>query len=139
MKIKLLLAILLSVLSFNLYAQDTQTPCKFDYSVQALKSPEVLSYKDRFVEFSWDISKISNENDQIKIEITPIYDCYNGINGTQTNKSTFLNLKSEDLKDKTSISIKHVDMLAKCFKWRVIIESNTCPEQTEWNYYSFID
>lgn len=139
MKRKLLLAILLGVLSFNLYAQDTQTPCKFDYSVKALKSSESLSYKDRFVEFTWDISKISNENDQIKIEITPIYDCYNGINGTQTNKSTFLDLKSEDLKNKSSVSIKHVDMLAKCFKWRVILQAENCLEETEWNYYTFID
>lgn len=139
MKVKLLLAILLGVLSFNLYAQDTQTPCKFDYSVEAKKSPEGLPYEHRFVEFSWDISKMSSENDQIKIEITPIYDCFNGIDGVQTNKSTFLNLKSEDLKNKSSVSIKHVEMLAKCFKWRVILKSDTCLEETEWNYYTFID
>lgn len=139
MKRKLLLAILLGVLSFNLNAQDTQNPCKFDYTVDAKKSPELLDYKDRYVEFNWDISKISSEDMQVKIEITPIYDCFNGIDGTQTNKSTFLDLKSEDLISKTKISIKHVDMLAKCFKWRVILVTDSCSEQTEWNYYSFID
>lgn len=139
MKIKLLLTALMGLLLHNIQAQDFQSSCKFDYSIKALKNQKNLAYEDRYVEFAWDILKIPTNVSQINIEITPIYDCFNGINGTQTNKSTFLNLLGEDLINKKSVSIKHIDMLAKCFKWRVLIQSDSCTELTEWSYYTFID
>ena len=138
MKVKLLFALAFCFLSICLTAQENKSSCNFEYSVKAEKSPEGLEYEDRFVNFKWDISKLSS-NDEISIEIVKIFDCFKGIDGSQSETYTLLNLKSEDLLDENSFKVKHVEMIAKCFKWRVILKSNSCLEQTDWNYYSFLD
>ena len=138
MKRKLLLAILLGVLSFNLNAQDTQNPCKFDYTVEVERNPEGFSDKGGSVNFKWNITKMLPDQ-TVSIEIVKIYDCFKEVNGIQTEIYTLLNLNSKDLINKNFFKIKHVEMVAKCFKWRVVLKSNTCTEETDWNYYSFID
>jgi hypothetical protein len=138
MRVKLLLALMLITLSLTLKAQETKSACNFEYSVEAFKNPEGLDYENRFVNFKWDISKLSS-NDSVSIEIVKIYDCFTGINGTQTEVYTILDLKSKDLINKNSLNIKHVEMIAKCFKWRVLLKSDSCLEEKDWNYYSFID
>lgn len=138
MKVKLFLAFMLCSLSIGLKAQETKSSCNFEYKINAEKNPEGLNYKDRFVNFNWDISKIA-PNDSISIEIVKIYDCFIGLDGTQTQEYKILNLKSKDLLGKNSFKIMHADMVAKCFKWRVIMNSSTCLEQTDWNYYNYID
>lgn len=138
MKVKLLFTYLLVSFSMTLNAQETKSTCDFDYNVIAEKNSEGLDYKDRYVNFKWDVSKIAAEN-EVSIEIVKIFDCFTGIDGVQTEKYQILNLIDKDLSAKKSFKIKHVDMLAKCFKWRVILKSDTCQEQTNWNYYTFID
>lgn len=138
MKVKVLLALLLFITSINIKAQKTKSSCSFEYSIVSEKNPEGLDYEDRFVNFKWDISKMS-PSDEVSIEIVKIYDCFTGINGIQTEAYTLLNLKNKNLINKNSFEIKHVDILAKCFKWRVVLKSDTCLEQTDWNYYSYLD
>ena len=138
MKVKLFLAFMLCSLSIGLNAQETKSSCNFEYKINAEKNPEGYNQLGGLVNFKWDISRIAT-NDTISIEIVKIYDCFEGIKGTQTEIYTLLDLKSEDLINKNSLKIKHIDMIAKCFKWRVVIKSDTCLEQTNWNYYSFID
>lgn len=138
MKVKLFLAFMLCSLSLGLKAQETKSSCNFEYKINAEKNPEGLEYENRFVNFNWDISKIPTD-DSISIEIVKIFDCFTGVGGTQTQEYKILNLKSNDLLGKKSFKIMHVDMVAKCFKWRVILKSNTCLEQTDWNYYTFLD
>ncbi len=138
MKVKLLFTLLLASFSLILSAQDTKSSCNFKYSVVAEKSPEGLEYEDKFVNFKWDISKLS-QSDEVSVEIIKIFDCFTGIDGVQLEKYTLLNLKTDDLVSKSSFKIKHIEMVAKCFKWRVIIKSDTCLEQTDWNYYTYMD
>lgn len=138
MNTKVLLALLLVSFTITSNAQETKSSCNFDYSIQANKNPDGLNYEDRYVNFRWNISKIAS-NDEISIEIIKIYDCFKAIEGNQLESYIFLHLKKEDFKDKNSFKIMHTDMLAKCFKWRVILKSDTCIEQSNWNYYSFLD
>lgn len=138
MKVKLLLALLLVITSFSLNAQESTSTCEFEYSVRAEKSQEGLKFEDKFVNFKWDISKLS-QNDEISIEVVKIFDCFNAIEGNQVDTYTFLNLKNEELLNKNSFKILHITMVAKCFKWRVIVKSDSCTKQTDWNYYSFLD
>ena len=138
MKVKLLLALMLFTMSITLKAQETKSTCNFEYSVEAQKNPEGLDYENRFVNFKWDISELSSD-ESVSIEIVKIFDCFSGIDGTQTEVYTLLNLKSKDLINKNSLKIKHVEMIAKCFKWRVVLKSDSCLEEKDWNYYSFID
>lgn len=138
MKVKILLTLLLFITSISIKAQETKSSCNFKYSILAEKNSDGLEYEDRFVNFKWDISKLF-VSDEASIEIVKIFDCFTGINGTQTQAYTLLNLKNKDLINKNSFEIKHVDMLAKCFKWRVIIKSDKCSEQSDWNYHTFLD
>lgn len=138
MKVKLLLAFVLCAFSQSLRAQETKSACNFKFNVEVEKFPQVLDYEERFVIFTWDISKLS-KNDSISIEIIKIFDCFKGVEGTQTEAYTVLNLKNKDLIDKNSFKVKHVEMIAKCFKWRVVVKSDNCHEEKAWNYYSFID
>jgi hypothetical protein len=138
MKVKILLTLLLFITSISIKAQETKSSCNFKYSILAEKNSDGLEYEDRFVNFKWDLSKLS-VSDEASIEIVKIFDCFIGIDGKQTELYTFINLKSEGLKTNNSNKIMLTEMLAKCFKWRVIIKSDKCTEQSDWNYYSFLD
>lgn len=138
MRVKLLLALMLYAFSLSLKAQETKSSCNFEYKIEAERFPEDLDYEERFVNFTWDISKLS-QNDSVSIEIVKIYDCFIGIEGNQTEPYILLDLKSKDLSNKTYFKINHTEMIAKCFKWRVILKSDNCLEENDWNYYSFVN
>ena len=138
MKVKLLFTYLLVSFSMIMHAQEAKSSCNFEYTIQAEKNTDEYEINGGLVNFKWDISKI-DPSDMISIEIVKIFDCPKGIDGVQTESYTLLNLKSEDLINKNSFEIKHVEMIAKCFKWRDVLKSDTCQEKTNWNYYSYID
>ncbi|CAM3774179.1 hypothetical protein FLGE108171_14550 [Flavobacterium gelidilacus] len=138
MKVKILLALLLFITSININAQETELVCDFEYFIQAKEFIEELNPEVKIVNFKWDFSKLS-ASDQVSLEIIKIYDCSAGLDAIQTLKYEIINLKSKDFIDLKELKIKHIDMMAKCFKWRVIVKSEKCLKQSDWNYYSFLD
>ncbi|WP_339838021.1 hypothetical protein [uncultured Flavobacterium sp.] len=138
MKVKVLLTLLLFITSISIKAQESKSKCDFEYSVRGEKSQEGLNFEDRFVNFKWEVSKLSQKV-EISIEVVKIFDCFNAIEGKQLDSYIFINLKDEELLNKNSFKILHTTMVAKCFKWRVIVKSDSCTDQTDWNYYSFLD
>lgn len=122
----------------NNSTQELKLPCDFEYTVTAEKNLKDENYEASFVNFKWDISKIDS-NCSVTIEIVKIFDCFIGLDGNQTEAYVFLDLKNEDLIHINSLQIKHIKMLAKCFKWRVVLKSDTCLEKSDWNFYSFLD
>lgn len=138
MKVKILLAALLFITSITIKAQEAKSTCDFEYSIKAEKFIEKSNPEDKIVNFKWDFSKFS-ASDQVSLEIIKIYDCSAGLDGIQTLKYEIINLKSKDFIDLKVLKIKHIDMMAKCFKWRVIVKSEKCLKKSDWNYYSFLD
>ena len=122
----------------SLYAQNKNTKCTFKFSVVAEQSPATLEYADRFVTFNIDVSKL-DASANATLEIVKIFDCFKGLDGTQTEIYKAVNLKEIQKNSKNKYSLKHTEMLAKCFKWRVIIQSQICTEQSNWSYYSYLD
>ena len=76
------------------------------------------------------------------IEIIPILDCFNSFEATNLKESIVfkldkknVNVKNED----TVFIIKHLDIIAKCFKWRVIASSNGLVELSDWKMFNFVN
>lgn len=121
-------------------AQDKGKDCKFNYKVSSemVLEDEVRSiYK---AEIHWDFSKLNLKNTTCVIEILPIKDCVNELNAIKFKDPILVSSKDEKFIVKGSKSLNHMDLMSKCFKWRVVItdEKNSCVETTDWKYSSFL-
>ncbi|MCL9769910.1 hypothetical protein NAT47_05725 [Flavobacterium sp. HXWNR69] len=86
---------------------------------------------------SWDFSKIDLKGKYVAIELVTIYDCFNGENASDF-KSQFTILNKENFKIKGSHDLIHLDLMAKCFKWRIILQGTNGIQVSDWSYFSFL-
>ena len=86
---------------------------------------------------SWDFSNIDITNKKVSIEVVTIYDCFNGVNATDF-KETINVLSDENFSVSGSRDLIHLDLLAKCFKWRVLSYENGETKISQWSYFSFL-
>jgi hypothetical protein len=96
---------------------------KFDY----INNAEVL----------WDFSSIDLKGKQVSIEVVTIYDCFNGENATDF-KSQFSVLNKDNFKVKGNHQLIHLDLMSKCFKWRVVVKGVKGEQVSDWSYFSFL-
>lgn len=128
--------LLLLLFSFSAFSQVKSSNCNFEFDVITKGNDiNLVNPKEASVELSWDFSKIDLSKHKIKIEIIPILDCFNSLDGS--NLKDVININLNEYKVNDSIKIKHLDLMAKCFKYRVIITSNNCNEITPWKFYSY--
>ncbi|MBD3724918.1 MAG: hypothetical protein IE891_09125 [Flavobacteriaceae bacterium] len=131
----LLLLLLFSSLSFS---QAKSSNCNFNFDLTAKVSKDNLSNpKQAFVELTWDFSKIDLSKHEIKIEIVPILDCFNSLDASKLKDVIIIDINSIEYKVHDSKKFMHLDLMAKCFKYRIVITSKSCNEITPWEFCSF--
>ena len=86
---------------------------------------------------SWDFSTLDLSNKNISIEVITIYDCFNGENASDF-KETIQVLNKENFVKKGSRDLIHIELMAKCFKWRLVLVENNQTKVSDWSYFSFL-
>ena len=86
---------------------------------------------------SWNFSSVDLQRNQVSIEVITIYDCFNGVNSSDF-KDQFTILNKDNFSVKGSYDLIHLELMAKCFKWRVVVKGNNGEQASEWTYFSFL-
>ena len=86
---------------------------------------------------SWDFSTLDLKNKNVSIEVVTIYDCFNGENASDF-KETIQVLNKENFVKKGSRDLIHIELMAKCFKWRLVLVENNQTKVSDWSYISFL-
>lgn len=88
-------------------------------------------------EISWDFSSVDLQKNQVSIEVITIYDCFNGEKASDF-KAQFLILNKDNFSVKGSHKLVHLELMAKCFKWRVVVKGKNGEQASDWSYFSFL-
>jgi hypothetical protein len=86
---------------------------------------------------SWDFSSLDLTNKTVSIEVVTIYDCFNGENASDF-KETISVLNKENFTKQGSRDLIHVELMAKCLKWRLVLVENNQTKVSDWSYFSFL-
>ena len=121
-------------------AQDKNQNCKFDFKVYTENQIEDEMRSIYKTEIKWNFSKLDLKNTTCVIEIVPMKDCMNGLDAIKLKPSVIISSTDKNFSAKGSKFINHLELMTKCFKWRVIVTNtkNSCTETTEWKYSSFL-
>jgi hypothetical protein len=131
------------LLGFILLFQLGYSQTKLDPNSPILKGVQLEKINDsKFdyinnAEISWDFSSIDRRGKEIAIEVVTILDCFNGENASDF-KSQFFPLNKDNFKVKGSYQLIHLDVMAKCFKWRVVVTENNKKQASDWSYFMFL-
>ena len=107
-----------------------------------LKSIKVEQLQDAKFDFiknasiAWDFSELELNTTDISIEVVTILDCFNGAQATEF-KDQFTVLSKENFSVKGSVQLIHLELMAKCFKWR-LVANGTETRVSDWFYFSFV-
>lgn len=108
-----------------------------------IKGVKIESLQDPKLDFinnakiSWDFSSLDLTNKTVSIEVVTIYDCFNGENASDF-KETILVLNKENFTKQGSRDLIHVELMAKCLKWRLVLVENNQTKVSDWSYFSFL-
>lgn len=133
---RLYLFCVFACISFNINAQNVENPCNFQFSTDVVKCEENVPVHLKFATVKWDFDHVSTAQANAKIEIVPILDCWEEVNGAQTKDMIAIVVDASHLKGQTEVKLTQLS--AKCFKWRTVITTPDCTTQTDWKYHSFI-
>jgi hypothetical protein len=107
-----------------------------------LKSIKVEQLQDAKFDYiqnasiAWDFSVVELNNIDLSIEVKTIYDCFNGQQASDF-KQEFTILSKDNFLLKGSKQLIHLELMAKCFKWRLVAKGSET-SVSEWFYFSFI-
>lgn len=129
---------LLFILLFSQFmkAQSVASTCEYVYKAEAIACPDETPNSEKNATLNWDFSTI--KKGIIKIEILPIYDCYKSSNAQFFKDKITLNIDGSENKLVGTKVFKHLEMMTKCFKWRVVINADGCEKISDWQFHSFI-
>ena len=114
-----------------------------DKNDAVFKGVKIESLQDPKLDFinnakiSWDFSTLDLSNKNVSIEVVTIYDCFNGENASDF-KETIQVLNKENFVKKGSRDLIHIELMAKCFKWRLVLVENNQTKVSDWSYFSFL-
>ena len=114
-----------------------------DKNDAVFKGVKIESLQDPKLDFinnakiSWDFSGIDLAKKNVSIEVITIYDCFNGENASDF-KETISVLSKENFVKNGSRDLIHVELMAKCFKWRLVLVENNQTKVSDWSYFSFL-
>ena len=114
-----------------------------DKNDAVFKGVKIESLQDPKLDFinnakiSWDFSSLDLTNKSISIEVVTIYDCFNGENASDF-KETISVLNKENFTKQGSRDLIHVELMAKCLKWRLVLVENNQTKVSDWSYFSFL-
>lgn len=133
----------LLLLCFVLLFQLGNSQTKLDPNSPILKGIQLEKINDSKFDYinnadiSWDFSSVDLQNNQVSIEVITIYDCFNGEKASDF-KAQFSILNKDNFSVKGSHKLVHLELMAKCFKWRVVVKESTSEQVSEWSYFSFL-
>ena len=114
-----------------------------DKNDAVIKGVKIESLQDPKLDFinnakiSWDFSTLDLSNKNVSIEVVTIYDCFNGENASDF-KETISVLNKENFTKQGSRDLIHVELMAKCLKWRLVLVENNQTKVSDWSYFSFL-
>ncbi len=129
---------LLFTISSSSYGQTKISNTNFNIKSKIVEATD-SNFKN--IEISWDFSNSASKTPtNLNIEIQPINDCWNKLNGKNRSDmflKTFKNL-TDNPTGNLLLSLREYN--TKCFKWRAkTINTNTRHEQyTDWQFSSFL-
>jgi hypothetical protein len=107
-----------------------------------LKSIKVEQLQDAKFDFiknasiAWDFSELELNTTDISIEVVTILDCFNGEQASEF-KDQFTILSKENFSLKGSTQLIHLELMAKCLKWRLVAKGSET-SVSDWFYFSFV-
>lgn len=113
---------------------------KKDAVIKGVKIESLQDPKFDFInnaKISWDFSSLDLTNKTVSIEVVTIYDCFNGENASDF-KETISVLNKENFTKQGSRDLIHVELMAKCLKWRLVLVENNQTKVSGWSYFSFL-
>ena len=113
---------------------------KKDAVIKGVKIESLQDPKFDFInnaKISWDFSSLDLTNKSVSIEVVTIYDCFNGENASDF-KETISVLNKENFTKQGSRDLIHVELMAKCLKWRLVLVENNQTKVSDWSYFSFL-
>jgi len=128
---------------FFLFLQYGFSQAMLDKNDAVFKGVKIESLQDpKFdlinnAKISWDFSGIDLAKKNVSIEVITIYDCFNGENASDF-KETISVLSKENFVKNGSRELIHVELMAKCFKWRLVLVENNQTKVSDWSYFSFL-
>ena len=114
-----------------------------DKNDAVFKGVKIESLQDPKLDFinnakiSWDFSSLDLTNKTVSIEVVTIYDCFNRENASDF-KETISVLNKENFTKQGSRDLIHVELMAKCLKWRLVLVENNQTKVSDWSYFSFL-
>ena len=111
--------------------------CVLNYKAELTASPIEARNSEKYAVLDWDFSSIKDA--AIKIEVLPINDCFKKEKALSFKNVIILNIDNKENKLVGSKKLMHLEMLSKCFKWRVFITKGNCQKVSDWQYHSFIN
>jgi len=129
--------------SIFLFFQYGFSQTKLDKNDAILKGVKIENLQDPKLDFitnakiSWDFSSNNLSNKNVSIEVITIYDCFNGENAFDF-KETIKVLNKDNFIIKGNRELIHVEVGAKCFKWRLVLVENNETKVSDWSYFSFL-
>ncbi|MDX1278961.1 hypothetical protein [Oceanihabitans sediminis] len=136
-------AIVLTFSYFLLFNTNSYSQTKIKNNDFNLSSKTVTSASSNFqsIEISWDFSNAVNRtNTVLNIEIQPINDCWNKLDGKNRSEKITKSFKNIPQNPTGSLLLSLEEYNTKCFKWRAkTINTTTRQEQyTNWQFSSFL-
>lgn len=131
--------LLLAVFSF---VSALQAQNRIENDSPLLKSIKVEQLQDAKFDYiqnasiAWDFSAFQLNNIDLSIEVITIYDCFNGQQAADF-KQEFTVLTKDNFSLKGSAQLNHLELMAKCFKWRIVAKGSET-SVSEWFYFSFV-
>ena len=130
---------LLAVLCFVSFVKaqnkiETDSPLLKSIKVEQLQDAKFDFIKNASI--AWDFSELELNTTDISIEVVTILDCFNGEQASQF-KDQFTILSKENFSLKGSTQLIHLELMAKCLKWRLVVKG-TETSVSDWFYFSFL-
>lgn len=129
--------------SVFLFFQYGFSQTKLDKNDAIFKGVKIENFQDPKFDFinnakiSWDFSSLDLSNKKVSIEVVTIFDCFNGENASDF-KETITILNKDNFVAKGNRDLIHVEVGAKCLKWRVVVIENNETKVSNWSYFSFL-
>ena len=111
---------------------------KLDINDAVFKGVKIENLQDPKLDFinnakiSWNFSNLDLTNKKISIEVVTIFDCFNGENASDF-KETITILNKDNFVVKGNRDLIHVEVGAKCLKWRVVVIENNETKVSNWS------
>lgn len=105
-------------------------------NVSFFQSPAGTHNHDKYVQFEWDFTSLKSN---VTLYITPLKDCFNGVEGIKEFSKIEIKIDGTNYQLKDTLKLFHIDMSAKCFKWKVVSNSTKNIDDIDWLFYSFVE